>query len=185
MHVDRDAVRAAAIHRTDTAAGRLQKLDQTRYQFISLLVVTQTANPTESPGERTVLTVDCNGMIVTAAKVCDLNTIQRRRMAVLTPLDVQNDSLRHFLVMKCHFRIRDEVFAIGVVAQSTVLWTSERVQATLDVQDHRELCAASYFHYRRSGILYFGGSNDTRIIFADPALAQFIVAGGENYTAAR
>ncbi|TGZ57658.1 hypothetical protein DBV15_04021 [Temnothorax longispinosus] len=68
VYVNRDAVRAAAINRTDTAAGRLQKLDQTWYHFVALLVVTQTANPTESPGERPVLAVDRDGVIVTAAK---------------------------------------------------------------------------------------------------------------------
>lgn len=171
--------------RTDTATGRLQKLDQTRYQLVALLVVAQTADPAESPGERAILAVDGDGVIMTAAKVRDLDAIQRHRVAVLAPLDVQNNTLRHFLVMKCHLCIRDEVFAVRVVAQGAVLRTAKRVQAALDVQDHRELRAASHFHYRRSGILHLAGGHDTRVILADSALTQLIVASGENYTAAR
>lgn len=185
MHVDRDTVCAAAVHSPDTAAGRLQKLDQTRHHLVALLVVPETADSAESPGECPILAVNCDRVIVTAAEVRDLDAVQRRHVAILGPLDIQNDSLRHFLIVKCHLRIRDEVFAVSIVTQCAVLRTSERVQTTLEVQDHREIGAASYLHYRRSGILHFGGGRDAGVRLSDPALAQFIVASSEYYTTTR
>lgn len=180
MNVNNNRVGTATIDRSDSSGGRFQILDQSGYQFVALFVVSQPTKPSESPGEGSTLAVDSNGMVITTTEICDFNAIERHDVTVLGSLNVENNSFGDFFEAKTHLGAGDEIFAVGVVAQSAIFRTAEGVETALDVEDGGELGAATDFDDRRTLVLESFRDEDGRVGFADAALAELVVPCGEH-----
>lgn len=130
MHVQHQTETAAARDRLDAAIRRLEELDEPRHKLVALLVVPEPAEATEAPGEGAILAVDGDDVLVAAAEVGDLDVVEGRDVAVLGPLDVDDDALGRLLEVEGELVAGEEVLAVRVVAEHAVLRASEGMQAT-------------------------------------------------------
>lgn len=85
------------------------------YHFVPLLGVAQPPEASESPGERPLLAVDGDGVVLAAAEVHDFRHVDGRDVSVFALLDVQDYPLRTRLKMETELGAGFEIFPVGIV----------------------------------------------------------------------